>query len=139
VSVIARPAFKRYVGIDYFGAETPESSLKGLSVYVADHGSEPVELQPPPSPRKYWTRRGVAQWIVESVPEWEATLIGIDHAFSFPKQYFDTHRLPPDWPAFLEDLDVTGRPTRNIPTSTSFVTACAAMVMPGGATRAGVV
>lgn len=104
MSVIPNPAFKRYVGIDYSGAETPESSLKGLRVYVADHVSEPVELGPPPSPRKYWSRRGIAEWIVESIPESEATLIGIDHAFSFPKQYFDVHRLQPDWPAFLEDF-----------------------------------
>lgn len=28
-------AFSRYIGIDYSGAETPESSLKGLRVYCA--------------------------------------------------------------------------------------------------------
>ena len=30
------PAFLRYVGIDYSGAETPNASLKGLRVYAAD-------------------------------------------------------------------------------------------------------
>jgi hypothetical protein len=30
------PTFERYIGIDYSGAETPESSLKGLRVYAAD-------------------------------------------------------------------------------------------------------
>jgi hypothetical protein len=30
------PAFSRYIGIDYSGAETPLSSLKGLRVYAAD-------------------------------------------------------------------------------------------------------
>ena len=30
------PSFQRYVGIDYSGAETPASSLKGLRVYEAD-------------------------------------------------------------------------------------------------------
>jgi hypothetical protein len=29
------PAFERYIGIDYSGAETPKSSLKGLRVYAA--------------------------------------------------------------------------------------------------------
>ena len=28
-------AFSRYIGVDYSGAETPESSLKGLRVYRA--------------------------------------------------------------------------------------------------------
>jgi hypothetical protein len=34
-------AFARYIGIDYSGAETCESSLKGLRVYMADQVSEP--------------------------------------------------------------------------------------------------
>src|SRR5882672_2702880 len=54
-------AFSRYVGIDYSGAATPTSSLNGLRVYTADRASLPVEIKPPPSPRKYWTRKGVAE------------------------------------------------------------------------------
>jgi hypothetical protein len=53
--------FERYIGIDYSGAKTPSSSLKGLRVYSAKQGSPPLEVQPPPSPRKYWSRRGVAE------------------------------------------------------------------------------
>ena len=98
------PTFDSYVGIDYSGAETPTASLKGLRVYTADRGSPPVELQPPPSPRKYWTRRGIAEWLVERLSEDRPTLVGIDHAFSFPLRYFEIHRLPPDWPAFLDDF-----------------------------------
>jgi len=30
-----KPAFHRYIGIDFSGAETPDSSLKGLRVYEA--------------------------------------------------------------------------------------------------------
>jgi hypothetical protein len=47
------PAFARYIGIDYSGAETPTSSLKGLRVYLADRTKPPEEVLPPPSPRKY--------------------------------------------------------------------------------------
>ncbi len=101
---IGIPTFDNYVGIDYSGAETPTASLKGLRVYTADRGSPPVELQPPPSPRKYWTRRGIAEWLVERLSEDRPTLVGIDHAFSFPLRYFEVHRLPPDWPAFLDDF-----------------------------------
>jgi hypothetical protein len=31
-------------------------------------------------------------------------LVGIDHGFSFPLQYFQRHRLPLDWPSFLADF-----------------------------------
>jgi hypothetical protein len=56
-------AFARYIGIDYCGAETPNASLKGLRVYLAEGGTPPVKVLPPPSPRKYWTRRGIAEWL----------------------------------------------------------------------------
>jgi hypothetical protein len=35
-------AFSRYIGIDYSGAETPESSLKGLRVSVINHFDGPL-------------------------------------------------------------------------------------------------
>ena len=59
------PAFVRTIGIDYSGAETPTASLKGLRVYMAEGDASPAEVPPPRSPRKYWTRRGIAQWLVE--------------------------------------------------------------------------
>jgi hypothetical protein len=98
------PAFERYIGIDYSGAQTPVSSLKGLRVYVADRTIAPKEVQPPASPRKYWTRRGIAEWLVERLSEELPTLVGIDHGFSFPLQYFEQHGLPLDWPSFLDDF-----------------------------------
>ena len=98
------PSFARYIGIDYSGAQTPIASLKGLRVYLAGGDEPPVEVPPPPSPRKYWTRRGVAEWLVERLAEDPPTLVGIDHGFSFPLRYFEVHRLKPDWPAFLEDF-----------------------------------
>jgi len=104
VSANGAPAFSRYIGIDYSGAQAPTTSLKGLQVYMADRASSPAEAQPPPSPRKYWTRRGVAEWLVEQLRGDVPTLVGIDHGFSFPLQYFETHRLPLDWDAFLDDF-----------------------------------
>ena len=50
-------AFERYIGIDYSGAETCESSLNGLRVYTADRASEPQPV---------------------------ATLVGIDHGSESP-------------------------------------------------------
>lgn len=96
--------FERYVGIDYSGAKTPTASLKGLRVYMAKSGSTPVDVAPPPSPRRYWTRRGIAEWLVHLLREDVPTLVGIDHGFSFPLRYFDVHGLPRDWAAFLDDF-----------------------------------
>ncbi len=98
------PVFDRYIGIDYSGAQTPRSSLKGLRVYMADRASPPFEVLPPPSTRKYWTRRGIAEWLVARLSEDQRSLVGIDHAFSFPLRYFEIHHLPPDWLAFLDDF-----------------------------------
>jgi hypothetical protein len=97
-------AFARTVGIDYSGAETPTASLKGLRVYLAEADAQPAEVPPPPSPRKYWTRRGIAEWLVAQLAQDTPTLVGIDHGFSFPLRYFEVHHLPPDWGAFLDDF-----------------------------------
>lgn len=98
------PLFERYLGIDYSGAQTPTSSLPGLRLYAASSHAPPTEILPPPSPRKYWTRRGLAEWLAEEIQSGPPALVGIDHAFSFPLRYFEMHRLAPDWPAFLSDF-----------------------------------
>jgi len=100
----SHPSFDSYIGIDYSGAATPTSSLKGLRIYLADRESPPIEVPPPPSPRKYWTRRGVAEWLVDELSKKRPTLVGIDHGFSFPLRYFETHHLSPDWQGFLDDF-----------------------------------
>jgi len=40
------PIFRRYIGIDYSGAVTPESSCRGLRVYVAEGSGTPESVQP---------------------------------------------------------------------------------------------
>lgn len=96
--------FERYIGIDYSGAETPISSLAGLRIYEADWLTQPKEVAPPPGPRKYWTRRGIAEWLANGLSSEKPTLVGLDHAFSFPLRYFEKYRLPLDWREFLEDF-----------------------------------
>ncbi len=98
------PQFARYLGIDYSGAQAPTCSLPGLRLYAATPAQAPAEIQPPPSPRKYWTRRGLAEWLATELRAGPPTLVGIDHAFSFPLRYFETHLIPPDWPTFLDDF-----------------------------------
>jgi hypothetical protein len=97
-------SFDHYIGIDYSGAEVPTSSLKGLRIYMAGRETAPAEVFPPPGPRKYWSRQGIAQWLIEQLSGNGKSLIGIDHGFSFPVQYFNRYQLPYDWPAFLEDF-----------------------------------
>jgi hypothetical protein len=96
--------FSRYIGIDYSGAETPVKSLSGLRVYSATGSETPTEVLPPPSPRKYWTRRGLAEWLTKTLRESTPTIVGIDHGFSFPLAYFERHNLPRNWDAFLDDF-----------------------------------
>ena len=99
------PMFSRYVGVNYSGAETPEQSLPGIRVFVAG-GDEarPIEVPPPPGPRKYWSRRALAEWLIEELGGGVPTLVGLDHAFSFPLRYFDKYRLDRIWTSFLDDF-----------------------------------
>ena len=99
-----RGSFERYIGIDYSGAETPIASLKGLRVYMSDRDTQPVEVQPPTGAKRYWTRRGIAEWLAKVLSEDMPTLVGIDHGFSFPLRYFAENRVPLDWRLFLEDF-----------------------------------
>jgi len=84
--------FNRYIGIDYSGAETADSSCKGIRVFMAEGSGEPAQVQPPPSPRRYWTRRGLAEWLCDKLGDDTPTIVGIDHAFSFPLAYFEKYR-----------------------------------------------
>jgi hypothetical protein len=67
-------------------------------------GAPAVEVGPPPGPRRYWTRRGVAEWLAETLADGPPTLAGTAHPFLFPLRYFEVHQLPPDWDAFLDDF-----------------------------------
>jgi hypothetical protein len=96
--------FSRYLGIDYSGAQTPAVSLPGLRLYAATPDQPPVEVMPPPGPCKYWTRRGLAEWLARELRDGPPTLVGIDHAFSFPMLYFEFHGLEHDWGVFLDDF-----------------------------------
>ena len=96
--------FRRYLGIDYSGAQTPTQSLTGIRVYSTFPTQEPVEILPPPSAKKYFTRRGLAEWLATELRDGPPTIVGIDHGFSFPIPYFEAHKIGRDWPTFLEDF-----------------------------------
>lgn len=100
------PSFTHYIGVDYSGAQTADTGLKGLRVYSATLQEEPIEVLPPPAHTKYWSRASLAEWLASTLANNAPTLVGIDHGFSFPLRYFETHHLPPDWSAFLDDFQV---------------------------------
>ena len=99
---MANRAFVRTIGIDYSGEATPQTRLRGLAVYHADGNARPQEVAP-----RLRTRRGIAEWLVEQLREEgnNPTLVGIDHAFSFPICYFEKYDLhQQDWDYFLDDF-----------------------------------
>lgn len=94
--------FERFIGIDYSGAETPTSRIKGLQVYVASSNGDPRPVRPE-LPAKNWTRQEVAHWLLAELQQEAPLLIGIDHGFSFPLSYFERYGLN-SWPEFLDDF-----------------------------------
>ena len=100
---------------------------------MAEGNSPPVEVPPPPSPRKYWTRRGIAEWLVERLAEDMPTLVGIDHGFSFPLRYFEVHHLGPIGQRSSTISSAIGRRTKITPMSISSAMA----VIGNGADRMG--
>lgn len=96
--------FTRVIGIDYSGAATADDPLPGIRVYLAQSDAPPCEVRPAPNPRHHWTRRRLAHWLLEQLRDAPPALVGIDHAFSFPLAYFQAHRLPLCWHAFLADF-----------------------------------
>ena len=103
--------FSRYIGIDYSGAQTPNSRLKGLRAYLATADQSPKEQDssaglgtPVRHTRWNWTRHELAEWLIHQLSESDPVLVGIDHGFSFPLVYFDKYKIPKNWDTFLDDF-----------------------------------
>ena len=101
--MMANRAFVRTIGIDYSGEATPKTRLGGLAVYRADGNAPPQEVTLEGPSSKRWTRKEIAEWLVDQLrEEGDPTLVGIDHAFSFPICYFERYNLrQQDWDYFL--------------------------------------
>ncbi len=96
--------FRRYIGIDYSGAGTSAKGLSGIRVYISYPECEAVEVLSQNGRSRYWSRRGLALWLNEIIKDGTPTITGIDHNFSFPKQYFDKYGLACNWDIFLKDF-----------------------------------
>lgn len=58
----------------------------------------------PPGGRRLWSRRSLTDWLANELAGTERLLVGIDHCFSLPLRYFESHGLLRDWRVFLEDF-----------------------------------
>jgi hypothetical protein len=94
--------FREHVGIDYSGAGAPDAGCSGLRVYLAAGGREAAEVRPA-APRRRWSRRELAEWLLRRLREPGPVVVGIDHCFSMPKAWLDRRRLR-TWDAFLEEF-----------------------------------
>ena len=98
--------FRRYIGIDYSGADRPARRIAGLAICSVDAEGRPEFPCPLKAGVRNWNRSDVAKWLVEELLEKDQpTLVGIDHAFSFPIEYFRKYGLPEvRWCRFLVDF-----------------------------------
>ncbi len=134
--------FKRYIGVDYSGAETPESSLKGLRAYAAEPAKEPYEF----------FRSYIRPSVIESIGHGEGLQNGSrmrfppDHllwsecttAFHFRLSILGCTTRRSIGPPFLTTSNATGRQIKRISMSISCAMGiaatapCAAAEQPGG-------
>ena len=94
--------FSRYGGIDYSGKGKPTRAYSGIQVYMASSGNPPARQQRPNSAVN-WSRESLAEWLVGILEEPTPTIVGIDHAFSFPVDFLHEHRIA-NWEEFLPEF-----------------------------------
>ena len=113
--------FDAYIGIDYSGAETPTSRLKGLQIYSAIGGPPQRDLAVPEEGKAHWnwSRQGVAFHLILLALGQIRFIAGIDHGFSFPLSYFRRYGLS-SWDEFLSDF-VQHWPTHEPNTYVDFI------------------
>jgi len=95
--------FEDFIGIDYSGAKTATSRLKGLRVFHASIDLEPIEVRTEVNERWHWTRKEIAEWLVSQINSDKVCIVGLDHGFSFPESYFYRYEIR-DWTHFLDDF-----------------------------------
>ena len=95
-SEMSRPLFDRYIGIDYSGRDEPTAGNSAIQVFEADADAGSIAVRP--AEARDWSRATVAAWLVEQMKGRQRLIVGIDHAFSFPRAEMGGHVT---WADFL--------------------------------------
>lgn len=95
--------FEQYIGIDYSGADTSDRRLRALQVYEARDGLNPTKVNTTVAGARNWSRSEIAKFCADRLCTGIPVIIGIDHAFSFPKSYMDRYKIKA-WDNFLGDF-----------------------------------
>ncbi len=98
------PDFDRYIGVRYSGRKSPNEPIRWLRVFVAEEANPPYQETNSGSSEGRWSRQELAQWLFDRVTEGVPTIVGIDHAFSFPASYLMRHDLA-SWADFIQDFE----------------------------------
>lgn len=85
--------FDNFIGIDYSGAKTPLSRLAQLQIYKADNKNGPYKVELPQKRKRNWCRKEITSFVRDILTSKNNTIIGIDHGFSFPFDYFARNNL----------------------------------------------
>jgi hypothetical protein len=98
--------YSHWLGIDYSGAQHAHAALPGLRIFRGSVSENDVaEIRPTESGREHWSRAAVAAWLENFLLTCDGpAVVGIDHAFSFPLNYFETCGIGLSWDEFLEDF-----------------------------------
>lgn len=122
--------FERCIGIDYSGAGLPDQPLPGIQVFTTAGDNYACITPPWPTLDTDWSRKGVANWLIDCADEEGPFIAGIDHAFGFPMAYLEKYDLADKpWQSFLDDF------AANWPTQETNVTV--ANVLKSGPDRTG--
>jgi hypothetical protein len=76
---VAGKCFQEFVGIDWSGAR---ENYGGIAVAICEIGNAPPTLVR--SRGKRWTRREIAEWLVDKLNGSRPVLVGLDFAFGLP-------------------------------------------------------
>jgi hypothetical protein len=98
------PEFQHYIGVRYSGRKNPGSRIREIKVFIAIEDHEPFQEKNPSDGYGRWSRRELAEWLLERLTADERTVVGLDHAFSFPQSYMDRNNLK-SWDEFLNDFE----------------------------------
>jgi len=131
------PAFDRYIGIDYSGAQTPVSSLKGLRIYMSDRYGLLLKCRRRPAHANTGHGEKLPNGWWNAFQKIKRPWLGSTTAFRFPCGISISSTCPTIGQHFLTIFNAIGRQMTNTPTLILCAMAFVAMVQPDVVTHGG--